>query len=240
MTLAAAQGQRLIPPRAAIPRLMVASFTNVFAWMGFSTLAMKWVSVAEGALLVYTMPIWVMLFAWPFQGIRPTGRGFIALLLGLSGVVVLLEGQGVSFGGGQILGAGFALAAAVFFALGAILNGQPLPLPPIVSTAWQVGLGCLPMLAMGIAFEHPRLEALTLREFPSLVYMTVVSMAVCYLTWFAALRRLPASVASMGMLLVPVVSVLVAAVMLGEMIGARTILSMLLTLSGVALVLKKS
>ncbi len=35
-------------------------------------MAMNYVTVGEGALLAYTMPIWAMLFAWPFLRARPT------------------------------------------------------------------------------------------------------------------------------------------------------------------------
>jgi hypothetical protein len=62
--LAALRGERLRIPFGALRRLAFAAATNVFAWMGFSTLAMVWLSVAEGALLVYTMPIWATLLAF--------------------------------------------------------------------------------------------------------------------------------------------------------------------------------
>src|ERR1700753_3413445 len=39
----------LAVPRAAVPRLLFASFTNVFVWMGMGTMAMKYVTVGEGA-----------------------------------------------------------------------------------------------------------------------------------------------------------------------------------------------
>ena len=72
--------QSLHVPREAIPRLLFASFTNVFAWMGFGTVAMKFVPVGEGALIVYTMPIWATLLAWPLAGIRPTLTDAVALI----------------------------------------------------------------------------------------------------------------------------------------------------------------
>src|SRR5277367_6067175 len=53
---AVAFGESLRFPRRATGLLLFAAFTNVFAWMGFSTMAMKYVAVSEGALLVYTMP----------------------------------------------------------------------------------------------------------------------------------------------------------------------------------------
>ena len=39
-------------------RRAAAAAINVTAWMGLSTLAMLWLSAGEGALVVYTMPIW--------------------------------------------------------------------------------------------------------------------------------------------------------------------------------------
>ena len=72
--IAKARGQPLEVPREAVPRLLFASFTNVFAWMGFATVAMKFVPVGEGALIVYTMPIWATLLAWPL-GRHPAKAG---------------------------------------------------------------------------------------------------------------------------------------------------------------------
>ena len=92
-----------------MPRLLFASFTNVFAWMGFGTVAMKFVPVGEGALIVYTMPIWATLLAWPLAGIRPKLVDIAALVLGIGGIAVLLGGDGFSFDGGGSSG-----SAAVF------------------------------------------------------------------------------------------------------------------------------
>ena len=88
--LALARRESLKVPRKAMGRLIFASFTNVFAWMGFGTMAMKYVTVGEGALIAYTMPIWAMLFAWPFLHVRPTLRDVAALVFGIAGVALLL------------------------------------------------------------------------------------------------------------------------------------------------------
>src|SRR5689334_6074860 len=70
--LAVAQRQSIAVPRRAIPRVCAASFLNVFAWMGFTTLSVKWLPVGQAALLVYTMPLWATLLAWPILGQRPS------------------------------------------------------------------------------------------------------------------------------------------------------------------------
>ena len=57
-------------------------------------------------------------------------------------------------------------------------------------TAWQVGLGCAPMVVLGAIFEAPDLHALTKSGWAAMLYMASVPMGICYLSWFAALRKL--------------------------------------------------
>ncbi|MCS3453207.1 MULTISPECIES: DMT family transporter [Bradyrhizobium] len=239
-TLALARGQSLAVPREVIPRLLFASFTNVFAWMGFGTIAMKFVTVGEGALLAYTMPIWAMLFAWPVLHSRPTLRDLAALVLGVAGVALLLGGNGFAFSADKLTGIALALACAILFALGNVLNRKPLPMPPLAVVAWQVGIGCFVMLLLGILFEHPNYAAITPLGLGCFAYMTLMPMGICYLTWFETLRRLPPTSASTGMLLVPVIGVVSAAIILGEPLGLREIGAMALTLGGVTLALQRA
>lgn len=239
-SIAKARGQAIDVPRAAVPRLLFAPFTNVVAWMGFGTVAMKFVPVGQGALIVYTMPIWAMLLAWPLAGTRPTLADLAALVLGIGGLAVLLGGGGLSVDAGWLLGVVLLFSAAILFAIGNILNRAPFPMPPLVVVAWQVGLGCLVMLIFGVAFEGPNYGALTAGGLACQIYMTLVPMGICYLTWFETLRRLPPASASTGMLLVPLIGVISAALILGEPLGLREVLAMALVLGGVTLALQKA
>ncbi|MDI3469037.1 MAG: Permease of the drug/metabolite transporter (DMT) superfamily [Pseudolabrys sp.] len=238
--IALSQQQSLKVPRATIPRLLFASFTNVFAWMGFGTIAMKFVTVGEGALIIYTMPIWAMLLAWPILHMRPTVRDVIALVLGMAGVALLLGADGFSFDAGEVVGIILSLSCAILFALGNVLNRTPLPIPPFASVAWQVGLGCLAMLILGVLFEHPNYEAISPVGLACFIYMTLVSMGLCYLTWFETLRHLSPASASTGMLLVPIIAIFAAAIILGEPLGLRELAALALTLGGVALALQRA
>jgi drug/metabolite transporter (DMT)-like permease len=237
--MARMRGERLAVPLSAVGRLSAAAALNVFAWMGFSTMAMVWLSVAEGTLLVYTMPIWATLLAWPLRGARPTFRDLAALALGLTGIGVLLAGFDFALGAGKLPGILLALGAAVLFAFGTVVGVSAILLPPIALTAWQVGLGCLPMVVVGLLFEEPRFAALSPAGWASMAYMTAIPMGVCYLSWFVASRRLPPATASMGMLLVPLVGVISAAPIVGEPIGTREMLALMLTLGGVCLAVRK-
>lgn len=229
--------QSLLVPRRFFGRLALAAFLNIFAWMGFSTLSMRWLNAGQGALLVYTMPVWATLLAWPFLGKRPTLLTAGGLVLCLSGIALLFAGANSGIRPDQAPGVLFALGAALLFACGTIVL-KPLPIEPFSLVAWQLLIGCLPMFLFGVLFEHPDLHALSGKGAMVMVYMTLVPMGLCYITWFAALHRLPPASASVATLLTPVVGVLAAAASLAEPLGVKEIAAMSLTLAGVALSLR--
>jgi drug/metabolite transporter (DMT)-like permease len=237
--LARKRGESLHVPPAARPALLLAAFTNVFAWMGFGTAAMVDLSVSEGTLLVYTMPIWAMLLSWPMLGMRPLPREIAALMLGLAGIAVLFAGDGFASGSGKFNGIALALGAAILFAVGSLRAKAQLPIAPVAQVAWQVGLGCTPMILFGLAVEQPDFSRLSTTGAAVLIYMMLGPMGLCYLTWFAALRRLPASTAALGTLIVPAIGVIAAALLLGEPLGLREALAAALTLGGVALAIRR-
>ena len=236
---ALALGHGLGVPRAERGRLLLASFLNVFAWMGLTTLSLRWLDVAQAALLVYTMPVWATLLAWPVRGERPTARSACGLLLCLAGLWVLFAGPAVSFGAGRLVGVGLALAAALLFALGTVALRPVAGVAPLPLAAWQMALGCLPMVVLGLLFERPEPARVDALGWALMSYMTLVPMALCYLTWFAALRRLPPATASVATLLTPVIGVCAAAVALGEPFGTRQVAALALTIGGVALAIRR-
>lgn len=239
-TLAALQGQRMLVPRRLVPRLCAASFCNVFAWIGFTTLSMKWLSVSQAALLVYTMPLWATLLAWPILGHRPSRWSAAGLILCGAGLWSLLGEGKLQFSPGHAAGVGFALAAAFLFALGTVTLRPIAEMGPLSIVAWQLALGSLPMIVLGLAFESSTTLALSTKGCLAWLYMTAVPSGLCYLTWFAALRRLPPATASMATLLTPVIGVLSAALLLSELFTGREAAALLLTVGGVGLSLWKS
>jgi len=93
---------------------------------------------------------------------------------------------------------------------------------------------------IGVLFEHPHYAAISPLGLACFIYMTLVPMGLCYVTWFETLRRLPPTSASTGMLIVPVIGVISAAIILGEPLGLREWGAMALTLGGVTLALQRA
>lgn len=233
------RGESLVVPEGSRLRMLVASLFNVTAWMGLASLAMSWLSVGEAAMIIYTMPIWANILAWPISGVRPRTSSVLALVLGMGGIAVLLGGQGVEMTADKAIGIACGFSAAVMFAISTIAVRPPAGVSPLGGTAWQLMLGSLPMILAGIFVEQPQSYALSTVALWSWLYMAVVAMAVCYFCWFAALRRLPPTMASLGTMLIPVIGTISAALMLGEPFGAREILALTLVMGGIALALAR-
>ena len=152
---------------------------------------------------------------------------------------VLIAGNGFEASLGKVPGYLCAFAGAVCVGLGTVLTKHfPFAIPPMSFATWQIGLGCLPIAIIGLAFEHADFAALSGTGWLSMAYMTLIQFCVCYVCWFAALQRLPAATASIGTLLVPVVGVLASGAMLHEALGVREFAALVLALGGVALAMR--
>ncbi len=238
--IAAWQRDRLLPPRGQWRRLAVAGLLNISAWSVVAPLALFWLAASEAAIIAYTMPVWATVLAWPVLGERPTWRRVAGLLLGLGGVGLLMAGPLLTLPAAEVVaklpGAGFMLLTALMFAAGAVfIKRYPVAMPQLPMIAWQLVFGLAPLLVIGPLFERVDWSGITWVGWGCLLYLGVVAQVVAYLSWFGTLRRLPASTAAIGSLLVPVVGVLSSAWLLGEPLGMRQVASLAMTLGGVAL-----
>ena len=235
-TLALMRSQSLAVAEGQWPRLVVAAALNVTCWMVLMAFALLYLPASEATLIAYTMPVWASLLAWPVLGERPTVLRTISLVMALAGLASIMGGNGFDASVEKLPGILMALGGAIGFALGTVLAKKlPIQLPPLTAAAWQVGIGCFPIAVAGLAIETTHLEKVTQLGWWLLFYATVMQFCVAYVSWFAALARLPASVAAIGTMAVPVIGVVASAVALGEPLGPGQIAALILTLAAVVL-----
>jgi len=230
------RGQSLRVPSELWPRLLLSSFLNVTAWMTAMGLALLWLPASEAVVVAYTMPVWASLLAWLMLGERMSAQRLLALVMAFAGIAALMGGNGIEASTAKLPGIVMIVAGAFAFAIGTITSKRfPMALPLMTSSALQISIGCVPVALAGLLFEHPRFAALSTVGWALMAYMTVIGYCVAYFSWFAALERLPASVATIGTMSVPVIGVVASALALHEPLGLGQIAALGFTLAGVAL-----
>jgi drug/metabolite transporter (DMT)-like permease len=134
------------------------------------------------------------------------------------------------------------LSAAIGWAAGTVaVKAMRFEMSAVALTAWQLAVGGVPVLAGMLVFEGGGAGfANGLPSPPSLaglVYAATVPMIFCHWAWYRVLEILPASLASIGTLAVPVVGVLSSALLLGEAFGWTEIAAMACVVAALALAL---
>jgi drug/metabolite transporter (DMT)-like permease len=234
--LAVIRSDSLKVARGVWPRILIAGLLNVTGWMVLMGLALLWLPASETALIAYTMPVWASIIAWPVLGEQPTLLRSIALVMAFAGLASIIGGSGISASAEKLPGIIMALGGSLGFAVGTVFSKKyPIHLPPITAAAWQIGVGCLPVAIAGLALETTHLSQVTPLGWGLLVYAVVGPFCIAYVSWFAALSRLPASVAAIGTMAVPVIGVVTSAIALHEPLGAGQIAALVFTLAGVVL-----
>jgi drug/metabolite transporter (DMT)-like permease len=228
--------QSLRVPSELWPRLALAAFLNVACWMVLMGLALLWLPASEAALIAYTMPVWASMLAWPILGERPNLLRVISLVMAFAGLSAIMGGNGLAASMEKLPGIIMALGGSVGFAVGTVLAKKlPLHLPPLTAAAWQIGIGCLPITIIGLLIEKADAAALSAVGWILIAYSIVIQFCIAYVSWFAALARLPASVAAIGTMAVPVIGVVASAIALHEPLGTGQIAALVFTLAGVGL-----
>jgi drug/metabolite transporter (DMT)-like permease len=198
-----------------------------------ATLALSVGGAGKVSVLVYTMPFWLLLLAWPFLGERLRGLQWPAVALAFAGLVLVVRPWDI---GGALSGV-LAGAAGLAWAGGALLVKlmQPRTHADVLSlTAWQMAAGAVTLIAIALVARSGWPEW-TGTFILCLAYSTLLASALCGGLWVVALRSLPASAAGMGTLAVPVVGVVTSWLQLGERPTAVEAAGMVLIIAALAL-----
>jgi drug/metabolite transporter (DMT)-like permease len=185
------------------------------------------------ALLLATIPLWIVIgrrFADRERIGLPVALG---LLAGIAGVTVLARPSG----GGSLLSTVVALAGAACWGLGTVYAGHA-PRPAHASQASAIEMlaagGVLTVLAV-VSGEPGRTHA-TGRSMAALGYLIVFGSIVAYTAYTWLLDHVAPRVAGTYAFVNPVVAVALGAVLLGEPVGPRELIATAMIAVGVALI----
>jgi drug/metabolite transporter (DMT)-like permease len=178
--------------------------------------ALQWIPAATAVLVFYVYPVVVVLLAAVFLGERLTVRKLAATLAALTGCA-LTVGAGLS--GGHPLG--FALVLLAMLALSTyILVSRPLmrSLPAHGSAVVTLGSTALVLAVIAVAFDDLALGGGT-RGLLLVVALALISTALPITLFLVGIRHVGAGRAAVLSTIEPVVTVILAALLLDERIG---------------------
>jgi drug/metabolite transporter (DMT)-like permease len=240
LALARASGGLMTVPVRRLPALALVSLFNITGWHLFSAYALLYTGAGRAAIIGYTMPLWASLLGLWVLHTRPTMRQVAALLLGMAALVLLIV-KDFDVIGAAPTGALLMLGASLCWAIGTVLVKRFAwdSLAVMALTGWQQLIGGVPIVVGWWLLEPvPDLSALSLPAALGLAYAVFVAMIFCQTAFFKLLSLLPAHVAAISVLPVPVVGVVSSAMLLAEPIGPAEIAALTLVVGGLFLLIR--
>jgi len=216
-------------------KALVGAITFGALTVGFAFLLVAWALVETPAslyqILMALVPL-LTLFLSALHGVESiTKRGVFGALLAVVGIAVTFGGTtGTTF---SLLHIGAIILAAVCMAEGGVLIKKFPPNPPVITNAIAMTTGAiilgLASLITGEKWSLPT-QANTIAAF---IYLVVFVTIIAFLLYMFVLTKWSASGTSYGFVVIPLVTMGVAATLTGEEITINFIIGAAFVLSGV-------
>ena len=239
LAVAKARGQSLVIPRRHWPTICTATFFYLVLWNIASTYSAILIPSGQSAVLGFTMPLWSALISWAVLGERLTGRLLLAVLLGGAAVTLLMV-PSLSAYAQAPLGLALGLLAGLGWAIGTlILKRSSVDVPATVLTGWQLLITAVPIGIGAFVFGDGHWFVPTWQSVALIGYIALVPMCIGNVSWFAVVGMLPANVAGLAVVMVPVVAMVSGAIIHGEPLGPVQWIAMACSVAALLLVLWK-
>lgn len=209
---------RKIPYRVDRKTAVALSLMGAIGYGGMSGLfanSIHFLPASLVAMLLYTYPALVTVLALIVGDERFNSAKGVALVVCTAGLVLLL---GASFEGAGMEGVLSALGAATIYSCYIIIGNRLLKnLDPLVTSFWVCVTAGLAFLLYGLAAGE-LVYRMSAQGWLSIIGVTIFPTLIGVLGFFAGLRLIGATNASIISMLEPLITVLLSAVLLGERI----------------------
>jgi drug/metabolite transporter (DMT)-like permease len=204
---------------------------------GAASYAEKSLPAGLTALLIATVPIWMVLADKIINGRAIPRAGWAALIIGVAGVGVLARPHGHE----SILPILIVLGGSLCWGTGSVLAGRlPAPARPLLGSAMEMLVGGAVLAALATAtgeLSHLHPGQVSGRSELALLYLIGPGSLLAMTCYVIALRRLPTAAVSTYAYVNPVVAVSLGTLLLGEPVTPATVLGGGLVLASVVLLL---
>ena len=200
--------------------VVITAFFQTTINFGATTMAVAGGGAGRTSVLVFTMPFWTLLIAWPVLHERVRGMQLAAIAFAFAGLLLVVEPWAWQGHLGPKLWAvlsGFGWAAGTV-AMKHFQRERHFDMLSFIT--WQMVLGVIPLSFLPWMFDAPPTQW-SVTQVALLFYVGVIATAGGFLIWMAVLRWLPAGTASLNMFAVPVIALLSSMAVFGERLAAN-------------------
>jgi drug/metabolite transporter (DMT)-like permease len=194
--------------------------------------ALKYASPGLVALLLYLYPVFVVILSVVFHHEPVTRIKIFALGLALVGLALTVGPEG-----GQLPGILLAISAAAIYSVYIIVGTQVMQQVSAIQSSAVIFLSAGVMSSLLMVVNGAHLPQ-TARGWIVIGAIVIIATVIPVVTFLAGLKRIGASSAAMFSTLEPVVTVLLAALLLGEILKPITLLGGALILAAVLILLR--
>jgi drug/metabolite transporter (DMT)-like permease len=213
------RGQPMALPRRYWRTVVLGTLLYLVLWNLCSTYAAVLIPTGQAAVLGFTMPLWSALIAWAVLGERLPPRLVLAIALGAGGVTLLMVQSFKAYAAAP-LGFAVGILSAIGWAAGTlILKRGNVRVPVLVLTGWQLLIGAVPMVVGALVFGDGHWFVPSWHSIAVITWITLVPMCIGNVCWFAIVGLLPANIAGLSSVMVPVVAMITGALVAGEPLG---------------------
>jgi drug/metabolite transporter (DMT)-like permease len=199
--------------------VVVTGFFQTTINFGSTTMALAGGGAGRTSVLVFTMPFWTLLLAWPVLHERVRGLQWLAVMLALVGLVLVVEPWRWE---GDLTPKLWAVLSGFGWAAGSVATKyfqRRHRLDMLNFIAWQMVAGIAPICLIPAVYPFPPTQW-TAAYLAALFYAGVIATALGFLLWTMILVRLPAGTASLNMFAIPVIALISSMLVFGERLTA--------------------
>jgi drug/metabolite transporter (DMT)-like permease len=235
-------GRLRLPARADVPIVVSYGLLAVAAGIGIMNLALPFVEAGRASILAYTLPLWVVPIVAVVARTLPTRPELSGLVLGLGGLILLLNPAAIDWTSPEVLlGCALLLLGAVAGAAALVhVRAHRWQGTPFDVQIWQLLVAFVPLAALAILLERDEWAAVEWDLGSLLVILYSGALATAFAFWASQsiVRTLGPTTTSIGYLAVPVVGIVTGVIVLGEPVGLLDLLGLVVTSAGIVVVLR--
>jgi drug/metabolite transporter (DMT)-like permease len=194
--------------------------------VGYTTLlisGLRYTSAADAGVIIGTLPVVSAVFAIAVLRERPRAAVMFAIALAAGGVLAIVA-RSHAGSTHSLIGNALIFGAVVCESLFILLNKRlRTPVAPLALSTLMTAFG-LAVAATAACFEMPWAHPVSSRAVAAIAYYALVPTVGGFVLWYAGAAKVSGAEAALFTAVAPVTAVVLAALLLGESVGAGQII----------------